>query len=207
LFQLKTTIIGFSFEALSRRRENPDHIAVVILRKEDAMRTIKKEINEKNIGRVRTGMTGAFVELKKEREGFFVKFFSCKGEYKKSFKVEEGAEYVIGPDWIKKISPLDQDKYWPRRWAREYGRESQKAHLSYFRILDDGDSYGVGLYRKDGEEYKASCPKTLERLDIRPLGNFPYIKCIVRKSWLEKVSYEEFCDAMRDESLKRRWGG
>jgi len=35
-------IFGFSLEALSQRRENPDHIAVVILRKEDAMINITR---------------------------------------------------------------------------------------------------------------------------------------------------------------------
>jgi hypothetical protein len=177
-------------------------MAVAILRKEDAMRISRITVSSEAVGTVRSGFSGAKTVLVEENGRFEIRFFSSSGRLKNSVQVKEGVEYVIGPDFIKQQVPLNEDNYWPRRWAREKGGIS---HLSYFEILDDGQEFELPIIRgRKDEPWRLACPESIKRLSIKPINGFGYGKCLVSRSWLEKASYAEFCSAMQDENLYRR---
>jgi hypothetical protein len=160
------------------------------------MRISRIKVSSETVGTVRTGFSGAKTVLAEESGRFEIRFFSSNGRLKDVVQVEKGAEYVVGPDFVKRQVPLEEDNYWPRRWAREFKRV---AHKSYFVLLREGEEYLIAGNGK--KEIKWKCPTSLERLVWTPQGGgFPCQKCFVNRSWLERVGYEEFCKEM--ESAK-----
>lgn len=159
------------------------------------MKTSKMVVGKEFLGVVRKGFSGATAVLEQERNDFHVRFLCASGKTKKICTVKVGHEYVIGPDWLKRLPPLEEDTYWPRRWSREFGKGCSAAHTSFFKILNEGEFY------QHMSEYAVAwsqipCPKTLERRVIHPLNSFSYAVALVNKAWLATVSYAEFCEAM-----------
>lgn len=162
------------------------------------MKTAKIKIHDEALGRIRTGFSGAYAQLDKDNKGqFIITFFSAKGKTKKNMLVEAGQEYVVGPNWIKHLPPVEKDNYYPRRWSREFGHV---AHMSYFVIMNPGDEYEA---ENLGYTITLQCPEKLNCASFKPLNGFGFGKCLINKQWLATATYPEFC--FRMDEYKRQY--
>ncbi len=165
------------------------------------MRVVEIECRKENVGIVREGATGARTELvHKDGKRYCFAFFSYRGQLKLTKAAVEGRVYVVGPDFIKRRPALDKDNYWPRRWARQNG----VAHMSFFKLMTEGDVYRVPSERRLGEGVDFGTPKTVYRVSIKPLNGFPFAICLVNKRWMEKSSFVEFSWEMEAPENRNR---
>jgi hypothetical protein len=150
-------------------------------------------VGRENLGIVRQGFSGARTMLLKNGNDFFFVFVSSKGKEKNKIKAKEGLEYLVGPDFVKEYIPLERDTYWPRRWAREYGRH---AHMTYFRLMEETE---VFEFNQGVREASWLCPDTLLKILLTPLNGHPFTRCLINKKWLKTATYAQFCWAMIEE--------
>lgn len=154
------------------------------------MRVKEILVGENNLGVVRTGATGARAELVKEGDQYFISFFSSHNRPKQCIRVKEGSHYVIGPNFVKERPAVENDRFWPRKWARLNG----EAHKSLFRYLSPDNTY---VYRDflRGVEESCPCPEKLIRVfQNESSGSMQsWLEIYVNREWLKNATWEEFC--------------